>query len=450
MLFYYREPELNVLNSNYSQVDSSARMVVLTARRRIGKTLLALKHVEDKPYLYLFVAKKNERLLCDEFLKQIQATFPDVPIIGEIKDFKNIFQLLLEIAKKQQFVLIIDEFQEFININPSVFSDIQQFWDLAKFEAKIQVLFLGSVYSLIHKIFEDSKEPLFGRADYVLHLKPFAIIDIYRILNDYEHANIETVFNYYLFTGGVPKYVDMLISHRVFSEDEIINFALSSESPLIDEGKTMLIEEFGKEYTIYFAILELLALGKTGRGEIESILQKDIGGYLDRLDNTYNVIKKKNPFDAKPNTKLQKYGINDQFLQYWFRYIYRHRTAVEMGNFNYIKKIIARDSSTYKGRVLEQFFYDLLADSHQFNKIGTYWNRSGTDEIDLVAVNDLEKKMLIIEIKLNKAKISLTKLEHKAQNLIKPYHDYDIEYLALSLDDAKAYIEQLSLKNIII
>ena len=84
------------------------------------------------------------------------------------------------------------------------------------------------------------------------------------------------------------------------SEQSIIDFILSPGSPLLDEGKDVLIEEFGKEYGIYFSILELISSGKTSRSEIESVLQKDIGGYLDRLDKDYAVINKFKPINAKP------------------------------------------------------------------------------------------------------------------------------------------------------
>lgn len=88
---------------------------------------------------------------------------------------------------------------------------------------------------------------------------------------------------------------------------------------------------------------------------------------------------------------------------------------------------------------MEQFFHDVFSQTLQFNRVGSYWNRSGTDEIDLIAINDLEKRLVIAEIKLNKSKISLSKLKAKAETFIKSYSDYDIEFLGLSLEDAGQY-----------
>src|SRR5438067_367565 len=90
--FYGREQELEILEKNWKGVGKKARMVVITGRRRIGKTLLSMVYSKNKPHLYLFIAKKSEILLCQELLREIKATF-DVPIIGEITRFREIFTL---------------------------------------------------------------------------------------------------------------------------------------------------------------------------------------------------------------------------------------------------------------------------------------------------------------------------------------------------------------------
>jgi uncharacterized protein len=439
MKFYSRQQELKVLEEAYLRISETAQMIVITGRRRIGKTLLSLHFSSQKPHLYFFVSKKLEHLLCQEFIKQIKLTF-DLPIFGEMTQFKDVFALLLEIAKTKPFVLIIDEFQEFLRINPSIYSDLQQLWDLYKFQSKIEVLFLGSVYSLMHKIFEDSKEPLFGRADRIIHLHPFSIKDVHMILKDRGHPELETLFNYYLLTGGTPKYIDLFLSQNAFSYDEMMSFILSENSPFLDEGKNLLIEEFGKEYGNYFSILELISLGKTSRSEIESVLQKDTGGFLEKLEKDYSVIKRYRPINAKPESKLVRYKIKDHFLKFWFRFIHRNRSAAETGNFDYIRRVVDINFSTYSGVTLEQFFLDLFANSHRYNKIGSYFEPDHTNEIDLVAINDLDKKMVIAEIKLNKKRAHMEELKNKSKKLLASYGDYHIEYQALSLDDAYKFL----------
>lgn len=71
-------------------------------------------------------------------------------------------------------------------------------------------------------------------------------------------------------------------------------------SLFIDEGCNVLIEEFGKDYATYFSILSLIASSKTSRSKIESILEVSIGGYLERLENDFNLTRKVRPMFVKP------------------------------------------------------------------------------------------------------------------------------------------------------
>lgn len=442
MQFYNRKNELRTLQLLFDQSVDSAKMTVLTGRRRIGKTLLVLEFCKERKFLYLFVSKKAEPLLCTEYIQEIKNKF-DTPVIGEIKTIKDIFKLLLDISSKERFTLIIDEFQEFYNINPAVFSDLQHLWDLHKNKSHLNLIVIGSVYSLIHKIFSNSKEPLFGRADRILFLKPFSIKTIFDILNDFNTINTDTLFYYYVFTGGIPKYIDLLITNSVFSVDRILNFMIAENSPFINEGKHLLIEEFGKEYGIYFSILELISIGKTSRTEIESMLERNVGGYLNRLENDYAIISKRKPITAKPNTRLQKYFIVDNFIRFWFRFIYRNRSAVETGNFEYIKDIIKRDFTTYCGKILEKFFHEIIAETKQYNRIGTYWEKGNQNEIDLVAINDMEKKLLIAEIKLNKSRININALKQKSEKLLRGFPTYASKFRGFSPEDALTLLQKI-------
>src|SRR3989338_6931477 len=282
MKFYDREKELAELNKLLGQAKNTARMAVLTGRRRVGKTLLSLEFIGNQKYLYFFVSKKSEALLCEEYIGEIKRLFDNIPVIGKIRSFKDVFQLLIQIAEKEQFTLIVDEFQEFYNINPAVYSEIQKLWDLHKNHCRLNVIFIGSVYSLMHKIFQNSKEPLFNRADRIFSVGPFTISTMNDILHDYKVKDPRVLFDYYVLTGGMPKYVDMLVENKVFSLDAILGFMIEGNSAFIHEGRNLLIEEFGKEYGTYFSILELISLGKTARAEMESLLESDVGGYLDR------------------------------------------------------------------------------------------------------------------------------------------------------------------------
>lgn len=229
MKFYNREKEINILKTIYSQCEEEyGSITVLTGRRRVGKTLLSKEYAKDKKHLYFFTSKKAEAILCAE-LKEEYEKFTGDEIIGEVKSFPKLFEQLLKYGKDNPYVLIIDEFQEFYNINKSVYSDIQNIWDKYKFKTKVHVIFIGSIYSLIIKIFQNEKEPLYGRADRLLHLKPFEAKIIKRILSDQKAYSNERLFYNYLLTGGVPRYQEILVREKCFDLEDMLDLILEKD-----------------------------------------------------------------------------------------------------------------------------------------------------------------------------------------------------------------------------
>ncbi|MFZ1787246.1 MAG: ATP-binding protein, partial [Saprospiraceae bacterium] len=165
MKFYNRNKEIKKLKEIAFSSSNLAQFTVLTGRRRIGKTQLLLKAFEDQIYIYFFVSKKSEVLLCKDFIQELSSKL-SVPILGEVTSFTAILEYIFQLSKKQTITLIIDEFQEFYTVNSSIYSDMQRLWDLNKETARLNLIVSGSVISLMHKIFENSKEPLFGRAQH--------------------------------------------------------------------------------------------------------------------------------------------------------------------------------------------------------------------------------------------------------------------------------------------
>lgn len=433
--FYNREDELNLLHKTEQISKSTAQMTFVVGRRRIGKTSLLAEAFKDSQSLYFFIAKKNEALLCAEFVEVVKQQL-QVPVFGTITNFKELFGFLMEVSKTRPFTLVIDEFQEFYSINPAVFSDMQNIWDSNKNESKMNLVLCGSVYSMMTKIFQNSKEPLFGRATQRIHLKPFDIPTIKEILQDYyPEYSADDLLAFYLITGGVAKYVELLAQKNAFTLDVILDEVLAENSLFLDEGRNVLIEEFGKDYGNYFSILSLLASGKTSRVEIESIMEIQTGGFLDRLENDYGIIKKIRPILAKPNSRTIKYAIEDNFLSFWFRFVYKYRSAVEAGNLDYLKEIVLRDYNTYSGKILEKYFVEKLKCEKTYNLIGTYWERGNKNEIDIVAVNDLNKKVLFVEVKKNKKGINLNLLREKSVTLLPKFREFKIEYKGFSIGD---------------
>ena len=433
MKFYNREKELQILRDIERSSQVSSKMTVIVGRRRIGKTKLIQEAYKKK--IYLFVSRKNESLLCEEFITVIQDEL-SVKVFGRITRFRDLFEYLMELSKTRHFTLVIDEFQEFMQINSSVYSDMQNIWDGYKDDSKMNLVLSGSIYSLMKKIFEDKKEPLFGRANNKIHLKPFTVLTIKEVLQEnYPDYTNDDLLSFYILTGGVAKYVEILVDNSAFTLEQQLDLIFDEHSLFLDEGKNLLVEEFGKEYTTYFSILSLIASSKTARVEIESILGKNIGGYLDRLENEYTIIKKVKPMFAKVGSRTLRYEIIDNFFSFWFRFIYKYRSAVEIENYAYVKEIVNRDYTTYSGRFLEKYFLEKLKLSHNYSDLGTYWEKGNKNEIDIVGVNDNEKTMLIAEVKRKAEKIDINRLKEKSMILVSKYKKYEINYSGYSLED---------------
>ncbi|MFW5758822.1 MAG: ATP-binding protein [Bacteroidota bacterium] len=438
MKFYNREKEIEKLLQIQIKSTKNAQFTVLTGRRRIGKTQLMIKTFQHNTVLYFFVAKKSETLLCKDFQKELNEKL-QIPVLGEVQSFAVLFEYILQLAQNKNITLIIDEFQEFFSVNASVYSDMQRIWDLYHTKSKINLIVSGSVFSLMHKIFQNNKEPLFGRAQNFIHLKAFDSETIKTILNDhnpgYKPDDLLALFS---FTGGVAKYIQLLMDNGACNKNKMISYMIAEDSVFLHEGKSTLLEEFGKDYAIYFSILTCIAEGKNSRSQIESVLKKEVGGYLTKMEYDYQLIKKATPMFRESKTKQVRYILEDNFLLFWFRFIYKYTHIIEIGAYNQLQKIIRRDYETYSGTMLEKYFRTKAAESKNYTAIGGYWDRKGETGIDFIAVNEVEKKLAVAEIKRNKNKNSINKLQQKMGRLLAIYpalEDYETRYFAWSLDD---------------
>jgi uncharacterized protein len=438
MRFYNREREISQLKEIQGLSMKHAQFTIVTGRRRIGKTHLLLHATKNQPTLYFFVARKAESYLCQDFIEEIQVKL-NIPLLGEISSFGKLFEYLMVYSKDKAFNLIIDEFQEFFHLAPSVYSEMQHHWDKNKSESKINLIVSGSAFSLMHRIFENSKEPLFGRATQRITVRPFETSILKEILSEHtSYWNNEDLLALYLFTGGVAKYTQLLMDGGAFSKQAMIDLLVREDSLFLQEGKNMLVEEFGKEYANYFTILSAIARGENTRGKIEAVVKREIGGYLTKMERDYSLISKKIPIFAKVETKNVRYSIEDNFLTFWFRFIYKYSHMIEIRGFQELKNLISRDYSTYSGRILERYFRTKYIEEKKLTRIGGYWDRKGETEIDLIAVNELEQRAEIIEVKRNAKNIDLELLKEKAYHFRKStgeLKDYRIVYKGLSLED---------------
>lgn len=211
MKFFDRTEEIATLREIRSMAGSNAQFTVVTGRRRIGKTSLVWKAYEDEPVLYFFVARKAERELCEDYRLEIENKL-GIPIMGKAERFAAIFEYLMKLSAERPFTLFIDEFQEFFRVNNAVYSDMQRIWDIYSPKSRINLVVCGSIYSMMTKIFQDRKEPLYNRQTRFMTVRPFTPVVLKEILSEYNPGYAaEDLLALYAFTGGVAKYVQLLM-----------------------------------------------------------------------------------------------------------------------------------------------------------------------------------------------------------------------------------------------
>ena len=420
------------------QARKVARFTVLTGRRRIGKTTLIREAYKDEPFVYFFVARKAEGDLCEAYIEEVNEKL-GIPTLGSSRKFSDIFRYLMKLSETRSFTLVIDEFQDFFRVNKSVFSEMQNIWDEYEKTSKLNLVVCGSIYSLMQKIFKDKKEPLYGRNTAELRLKPFRPSVLKEIMADAKpDYSKEDLLALFTFTGGVAKYVNLLVDAGALDKDSMILHVVSPNSTFLNEGKNNLIEEFGKDYGTYFSILSCIARGKNTRSEIEDMIGREVGGYLTNLETDYELIAKRQPLFEKSSTKNVRYELGDVFYSFWFRFIFKYGYIIEIENYGKLQEIIDRDYNTFSGLMLERYFHRVAMESGEFTRIGRWWDRKGENEIDMIAEDELSDCATFYEIKRQRDEISIGTLKQKAEAMLRAtgaFKDYEIEYEGLSMED---------------
>ena len=138
---------------------------------------------------------------------------------------------------------------------------------------------------------------------------------------------------------------------------------------------------------------------------------------------------------SKPESRNTQWSIGDNFLHFWFRFVYPNQALIEMGKFNLLENYIANNYEQYSGLLLEKYFRQKFAEEEPITAIGNFWDRNGENEIDLIALNDFDKTATIAEVKRNPKKISLQTLAMKTAAIQKQLVKYEVSLKALSLND---------------
>ena len=413
-------------------------MTIVSGRRRIGKTQLIKRAMEDEPYLYFLVTRRSEADQCQDFLERARESL-GISVYGQGMRFGQLFKILMQESLKRPFTLVIDELQEFTFVEPGIFGEIQEHWDAYHAESKMNLIVCGSVNTLMNKLFFEDGQPLYGRSTSHMKLEPFSLPVMKSILREYNpDATREDILALWTFTGGVARYVEELMDRGDVTKERMIDGIMREHSYFFDEGKGVLVQEFGKEYGTYFSIMSALSRGVTTRNEIEQIVGMSIGGHLTKLEETYSLVQKRQPIFETNSNKSCRYRIKDNFFAFWFRFIFKHADLIELKRLDVLADILRRDYETFSGFALEGYFREKFIEERRYTKIGSWWDRKGENEIDLICEDELHNRLDLFEVKRDPARIDRCALEKKAEALLRKNPELSsrkITFGGLSLKD---------------
>ncbi len=440
MQFFGRESEIALLKRIRNAASQSARFTVVTGRRRIGKTAL-LRHVLDDgaiPYLHLPITRQPEKALCADFQEEIEQVL-HLGILGAASRFADLFSNIMAASRGRQFTLVLDEFQEFERINPAIFGQMAAIWDKYHAESHINLVVCGSINRMMNRIFFDEGEPLYGRTTGHIALKPFKPSELKKILSTFNpNWTPDDLFSLWTVSGGVARYVDMMMTEGAVTRDGMLHAIFAQGSPYLVEGRAILAEEFGADYGTYFTILSSIASGVTTTSEMKTAIGTDVNGFLTKLEKHYSLVSKKQPLFAKETSKDCHYQIDDCFFRFWFRFVHRNRGLMELERFERMLEIAERDFNVFGGYALERYFYWKFVEDSSYTAMGSWWNRKGENEIDLVCFDEAAGRLDFYEVKHNPERIKIGVLERKVEAFLASnpkLRDNTIRCLPLSLND---------------
>ena len=328
--FVNRERELRALER---AAGDRPGMVVVSGRRRVGKTALLDRFAADRPSVFLPGTRAPVGEALRRFEERLRAALPPEPgdllDLGHLQSWDATLGYLLARTRRQPLLVVFDEFPYLCESDPSLPSTLQARWD-HRGESQLSLVLAGSHVGLMEELVA-ADAPLFGRADAHLRLAPF----------DWREAGLltggddaDSWMEAYVTVGGMPRYLQLWDPRH----DAIANLTELLDgpgAPLGDEG-TVVLQELSPG-SAPARVLELVALGAQTFTAVreraalapatasEALASLEALGFVDRLT----------PVGEDPRrTKRVRYQVRDPLLRLWLSVVVPHREAFELGRGN--------------------------------------------------------------------------------------------------------------------
>lgn len=401
--FVDREQEMETLQSEYEK-DGSA-LVVLYGRRRVGKTTLISEFIKDKNALF-FLASEESEAQNRSLLKEKVAEFINSDLLrsAEVKSWDVLFQSIMDTPFESKPVIVLDEFQYLGKANPAFPSIFQRIWEEILKDKSVMVILCGSLISMMESQTLAYGSPLYGRRTAQIRLKQIPFAYYHEFFPGKSHREL---IEMYAVTGGVPKYIELFSeSGDIYSA--IRKCVLNRSGYLYDEPHFLLQQEV-TEVGSYFSIMRAIAAGNSKLSAISAVLEikaTSLTKYLKTLIDL-DILEREVPITEENPERSKKglYKIKDNYLRFWFAFVYPNMSFIESGHseivMNKIKKSLVRNHIAFVYEdVCKERMWELNAEDRwpfNFTKLGRYWD--ARTEIDIAALDPEGKNLILGECK---------------------------------------------------
>ncbi len=462
MKFIDRTNELKQLEKYHSLSKKQLFTVAIFGLRRVGKTTLVKEFIKGKKAIYFFVYESKTSV---ELLREFAGELRNHGIISKLEKIDSWHTFLEVIFKRcNNYVVIFDEFQNFHSVDKTVFSIMQRRCDEHRTNP-MNIIVLGSLVGLFKKIFEDKKQPLYGRMSATLNLRPFDLKYSIQALKQLKYAEFEDMLLVYSLFGGFPKYYAAIKQFDLFNTDYlgVTEYLFVQENaPLENEIAAILKQEFGRRSSLYYAILHSIAMGKTKLNEIASntnMKESSITRHISELEDKFGLIKSLRPLDNKKNAR---YFIGHPLMLFWFKFIYDKFSEYKLKDTKRVMKSIRENFNSFFGRRFEEICREFLSQMNEGSKLpfaidylSNWWGSARVEgerkeiEIDLIALNQKSSQILFVECKW-KEQVDVNKvlktLKEKSK-FVNWHRDKRNEYYCII---AKSFKKRIKEKNVLL
>lgn len=356
--FIGRECEYNLLVQTFSK--DGGKLVVIYGRRRIGKSAL----VKD------FATKVNGKFLYFEGLenqhssKQISRFVKDLakqtkdPFLKSFtpSSWDEVFDYLSQIIikAKKKIILCLDEFQWLAANRSALVSLLKVYWDNQWKDRPIMLILCGSIASFMVNRVINSKA-LYGRIDLEILLGALKPDEAAKLIGKKRGHN--EIIKYLMIFGGVPKYLELIDVNKSFSQN--MNLLCFSKSGfMVNELDKIFFSQF-KEAKNYLRLVDTLKDKALTLTELAGKFKVDPGGtfqqYLVNLEKA-DFITGFVPLGGKPNSKLKRYKLTDEFLVFYFKYMKpNHRIISKSESSQLFEQLCESKWQSWLGLAFERF-----------------------------------------------------------------------------------------------